>query len=74
MPAVNIGTRQNGRECGKNVIHVDYKNEEILKAIKIQMSHGKYEKSDIFGKGNTGKLIAEILATSKLKIQKKLHF
>jgi len=74
VPAVNIGTRQNGRECGKNVIHVDYKNEEILKAIKIQMSHGKYEKSDIFGKGNTGKLIAEILATSKLKIQKKLHF
>tara|TARA_B100000886_G_scaffold340457_1_gene310152 strand:+ start:2614 stop:3768 length:1155 start_codon:yes stop_codon:yes gene_type:complete len=74
VPAVNIGTRQNGRECGKNVIHVDYKNEEILKAIKIQMSHGKYEKSYIFGKGNTGKLIAEILATSKLKIQKKLHF
>ncbi len=74
VPAVNIGTRQNGRECGKNVIHVDYKNEEIQNAIKIQISHGKYERSDIFGRGNTGKLIAEILATSKLKIQKKLHF
>ncbi len=74
VPAVNIGTRQNGRECGKNVIHVDYKNEEIQNAIKMQINHGKYERSDIFGEGNTGKLIAEILATSKLKIQKKLHF
>ncbi len=74
VPAVNIGTRQNGRECGKNIIHVDYKNEEIQNAIKIQLSHGKYERSDMFGQGNAGNLIAEILATSKLKIQKKLHF
>ena len=74
VPAVNIGTRQSGRECGENVVHVDYKSEEILNAINFQLNHGNYQKSDIFGKGNTGKLIAEILANAKLKIQKRLHF
>ena len=50
VPAVNIGTRQNGRECGKNVIHVDYKKKEIEDAIKIQINHGKCERSEIFGR------------------------
>ncbi len=74
IPVVNIGSRQNGRECGKNVIHVDYNYEEIQKAIKIQLKHGKYKRSNLFGDGNTGELIAEILAKAEFKIQKKLHF
>ena len=74
VPVVNIGSRQNGRECGKNVVHVGYKHEEIQKAIKIQLEHGRYERSNLFGNGNTGKLIAEILAKAEFKIQKQLHF
>ena len=74
VPVVNIGSRQNGRECGKNVVHVGYKHEEIQKAIKIQLQHGRYERSNLFGNGNTGKLIAEILAKAEFKIQKQLHF
>ena len=37
IPAVNIGTRQDGRQRGPNVIDVDYNAAEILKAIKLQM-------------------------------------
>ena len=40
VPAVNIGTRQAGRENGENVVHVDYNAEEIEKAIRSQMEHG----------------------------------
>lgn len=74
VPAVNIGSRQNGRECGKNVIHVDYDSSEIIKAISYQLNHGKYEPSPIFGDGDAGKKIANILATVNFKIQKKLNY
>ena len=74
VPVVNIGTRQNGRECGENVIHVDHNEKEIIKAIKFQLDHGKYKRSNKFGSGDTGKLIAEILSKVEFKIQKQLHF
>ncbi len=74
VPVVNIGSRQNGRECGNNVLHVDHNKEEILKAINFQLKHGKYEKSLKFGKGNSGELIADVLANVDIKIQKKLNF
>jgi len=34
LPVVNIGNRQRGRVCGKNVIHVGYDRVEILNGIK----------------------------------------
>ena len=34
LPVVNVGTRQLGRESGKNVIHVGYQSEEIQEAVK----------------------------------------
>jgi len=33
LPVVNIGNRQRGRICGKNVIHVGYSRSEILEGI-----------------------------------------
>jgi len=71
-PAVVIGTRQFGREHGKNIITVDYDSEQIFNAIKKQIAHGKYKSEHIFGDGNAGKKIAEILAKVKVKIQKSL--
>jgi UDP-hydrolysing UDP-N-acetyl-D-glucosamine 2-epimerase len=74
VPAVNIGTRQGGRECGDNVIHVDYDALEIEQAIRRQLGHGHYPGSTIFGDGTAGKRIADILATAEFKIQKRLHY
>ena len=73
VPAVNIGTRQGGRECGENVIHVGYDAREIEDAVRRQMANGRYAGSTIFGDGDAGQRIAEILATAEFKIQKRLY-
>lgn len=74
VPAVNVGTRQGGREHGENVINVDYDRQEIANAIHHQLQHGKYPPSRIFGDGTAGKQMADILATAKFKIQKRLAY
>lgn len=72
VPAVNIGSRQSGREHGGNVIHASHNVEEIFQAVEKQLSHGKYEKETIFGDGKAGKRIAQILSDAEFKIQKRL--
>ena len=78
VPAVNIGTRQTGREVGKNIINVDYDEKKILKAIDKQLRRNKkFASSKIYGDGNAGKYIASILSNlniKKISIQKKLSF
>ena len=71
IPVVNIGTRQNGRMRAENVLDVKYDKLEIKKAIKKQLSHGNYEKSDLYRKKGTSKKIAQTLAKIKLYSQKK---
>ena len=74
-PAVNIGTRQNKRERGTNVIDVDYDREQIREAILECIKHGKYNPPEyVYGKGNAGKEIASILSTIELKniVQKQI--
>ncbi len=74
VPAVNIGTRQQGREHGPNVLHVDYRADDILGGIRTQVAHGKYERSTLFGDGSAGKRIADVLATAPLSVQKRLAY
>lgn len=77
VPAVNIGTRQQGRVRGKNVIDVGYNREEIHDAIKRQILNGKYEADHIYGDGKAGRRIAEILAKIdlyKIPIQKRIRY
>jgi len=74
VPSVNIGTRQTGREHGKNVVHVGYDAKQIEGAIRSQVEHGKYEGSTMFGDGHAGKRIAKILAEADIEIQKRLYY
>ncbi len=74
VPCVNIGTRQQGRERGVNVIDVPYDAEKIGAAIRCQLEHGPYEPSTLFGNGTAGRRIADILATANFRIQKKLSY
>ena len=74
VPAVNIGSRQAGRENGQNVVHVDYDAKAIEKAIKKQMERGKFERSTLFGDGRAGERIAKILSKTEISIQKKLYY
>ena len=74
VPAVNIGTRQQGREHADNVTFVGYDNIEIETAIKQQINNGRYLSSSLYGDGHAGEKIAEILEVADIKIQKQLHY
>jgi len=74
VPAVNIGTRQQGRERAENVIDVSYDADCIYKAILRQLTHGRYQSSLMFGDGSSGERIAEVLATVKVSLQKRLSY
>ncbi|MFA5133291.1 MAG: UDP-N-acetylglucosamine 2-epimerase [Patescibacteria group bacterium] len=72
-PAVNIGTRQAGREQCINALNVGYNAGEIETAIRKQLQHGRYEPDYFFGDGKSGKRVAEILATHTTEIQKQFN-
>ncbi|MFN9110918.1 MAG: UDP-N-acetylglucosamine 2-epimerase [Bacteroidota bacterium] len=74
VPVVNIGTRQNGRARGKNVIDVDYNTEAITAAVRRQISNGRYEKDTIYGAGNAGKKITDVLVHIQPNIDKKITY
>jgi UDP-hydrolysing UDP-N-acetyl-D-glucosamine 2-epimerase len=73
VPSVNIGSRQTGRERGKNVIDVNYSKDEIKNAIRQELKHGHYPSEHIYGDGNAGERIANILSTIELKNDKKFY-
>lgn len=74
IPVVNIGTRQNKRLRGNNVIDVAYNKEEIANAIKIQLTNPKNKTSDVYGTGNSGKAIADTLAKIELRFHKTITY
>lgn len=74
VPAVNIGTRQQGRERGPNVMDVPYDRGAIETAVRTQLAHGRYPSSELFGDGRSGERITELLASSEIKVQKILHY
>ncbi len=72
-PAVIVGSRQKGREIGRNVILSKNDSNEIYKKIKIQFQR-KFKSEKIYGKGNAGNLISKYLFKIKPPIQKNLSF
>jgi len=73
-PAVSVGTRQHDRECGPNVVFTSHDPVEIAEAVRAQIAHGRYERSDLFGSGTAGRDIATVLATVNPPVQKRLHY
>ncbi len=74
VPAVNVGTRQESRQRGKNVLDVPHDRDAIHEAIVHQIRHGRYASDPIYGDGKAGLRIAEILAVVDVKIQKRLTY
>ena len=70
VPVVNIGSRQQGRLRGRNVIDVGYDSQAIKDAVRKQIEHGFYPSEHLYGDGNAGLKIADILATTSLEIKK----
>jgi UDP-hydrolysing UDP-N-acetyl-D-glucosamine 2-epimerase len=73
-PAVNIGTRQQGRERGHNVTDVNHDRGAIVEAICRQVAHGRYPSEHLYGNGQAGQRIADILSSAPLHVQKRISY
>ena len=74
VPVVNIGSRQNGRSRGPNVIDVSYNRAEIKGAIEGQFQNGKYNSAQVYGSGVSGVQIAEVISKWTPKFHKVITF
>ncbi|MEO0731319.1 MAG: UDP-N-acetylglucosamine 2-epimerase [Bacteroidota bacterium] len=74
VPVVNIGSRQDGRERGPNVVDVTYDQKGIERAIATQWDHGRYAPSDVYGGGDAGAKIALELAGMPLTFAKRITY
>ena len=74
VPAVNIGSRQQGRDRGGNVVDVGYQRQAILEAILLQSRKGRLKQDLLYGDGFAGEKIADLLAETTLTVQKRLAY
>lgn len=72
VPAINVGTRQDGREQGGNAINVSYSRKEILKALTGHFRNGgRYPSTTLYGDGKAGEKIAGILQDVNPSVEKR---
>ncbi|WP_288372808.1 UDP-N-acetylglucosamine 2-epimerase [uncultured Algoriphagus sp.] len=74
VPVVNIGSRQNARDRGHNVLDVTYNRDQIFDAIKSHQQNGKANSSHVYGGGDAGTKIAELLASLPLRFHKTIMY
>ena len=70
---INIGSRQNDRDRGSNVIDIPrlYSVNELFKIIKKNLNKNNKKISKIYGDGNASKKIINVLIKEKTDLQKK---
>lgn len=73
VPAINIGSRQSGRDRAENVTDADYSKDSILGAINFRKAMPR-KRSTLYGDGKAGEKIAEVLRTTELTFSKKLTY
>jgi UDP-hydrolysing UDP-N-acetyl-D-glucosamine 2-epimerase len=74
VPAVNIGSRQQGRDRGRNVVDVPYERRAIRRAIDERLGGGRFEPDPLYGDGRSGERIARHLAEEPLGFEKHLTY
>jgi UDP-hydrolysing UDP-N-acetyl-D-glucosamine 2-epimerase len=74
VPAVNIGSRQQGRERGANVIDVEHDRRAIAEAIAAHVRRGRPQADHLYGDGGAGNRIADCVATAELTVEKRLTY
>lgn len=73
-PCVNIGSRQQGRDRGSNVIDTPYDASKIRGAIEIQITRAQFPQDTLYGDGFSAEKIVEVLRSYKIYAQKKNSF
>lgn len=74
VPAVNIGSRQTGRERGRNVVDVENNRQAIYAGIQRQLQSRGSLADPIYGDGNAGGRIADLLASVRLTFGKTITY
>jgi UDP-hydrolysing UDP-N-acetyl-D-glucosamine 2-epimerase len=74
VPAINIGSRQERRDRGRNVIDVRHDRAAIEKAIAKIWTLKDRVHDDVYGSGDAGQQIADVLARVPLTIEKTLRY
>lgn len=74
VPVVNIGTRQQDRMRGRNVIDTANDQAQIAAAISKQIAHGHYPSEHIYGDGMAGAKAADILHNLNPPTSKRITY
>ncbi len=74
VPVVNIGSRQNRRDRGNNVLDVAYEKNKITAAIQSCLSNKRPPTSGVYGGGDAGRKIAALLTDVPLHFHKTLVY
>jgi UDP-hydrolysing UDP-N-acetyl-D-glucosamine 2-epimerase len=74
VPTVNIGSRQNRRDRGQNVVDVTYDENEIVAAVEAILQKQERPKSDVYGGGDAGTKIAQLLKELPLQFHKTITY
>jgi UDP-hydrolysing UDP-N-acetyl-D-glucosamine 2-epimerase len=73
-PVVLVGARQYGREMDEHVMPVMPVATEVARAVRSQLTHGRYEPSILYGDGHVSVRISAALARLTPYVQKRLHY
>jgi UDP-hydrolysing UDP-N-acetyl-D-glucosamine 2-epimerase len=72
-PVVDIGGRQQGRLSAENVTRTSYDAEQVRAAVRRQLAHGRYARSDIYFNPNASQSMVDVLTSVDLYTQKRFH-
>lgn len=74
VPVINIGSRQHRRERAENVVDVIHDEDEIIIALEAILIDNKQRVSNIYGDGNSGEKIAQLLNKLPLQFHKTITY
>jgi UDP-hydrolysing UDP-N-acetyl-D-glucosamine 2-epimerase len=72
-PVVDIGGRQQGRLSAENVTRTSYDAEQVRAAVRRQLAHGRYARSDIYFNPNASQSMVDVLTSVVLYKKKRFH-
>jgi UDP-N-acetylglucosamine 2-epimerase len=74
VPVVNVGSRQERRDRGRNVVDVAPDAAAIRAAVERWLHSPRPEPDHVYGGGEAGARIAELLATVPLRFHKTITY
>ncbi len=74
VPAVNVGSRQEGRDRAGNVVDAGCDRKAVRAAVESQLAHGRHPSSALYGDGRAGERVAELLASLDPTVEKRIAY